>query len=80
MCAAAVALDLIDHRVGLARGSAIMEQHLSPGLSEGRIVPPFLQQPDLLLRDEPTNHLDAESILGGRAGTSSFYLGRTGCR
>jgi len=34
-CAAAVALDLIDHRVGLARGAAIVDQHLSARLPEG---------------------------------------------
>ena len=34
-CAAAVALDLIDHRVGLACGAAIVDQHLSARFPEG---------------------------------------------
>ena len=36
VCAAAVALDLNDHRVGLVRGAAIMDQHLSAGFPEGQ--------------------------------------------
>ena len=36
LCAAAVALDLIDHRVGLARGAAVMDQHPSASFPEGQ--------------------------------------------
>jgi len=36
VCAVAVALDLIDHRVGLGRGAAIVNQHLSASFPEGQ--------------------------------------------
>ena len=36
VCATAVAPDLIDHCIGIARGAAIMDQHLSASFAEGQ--------------------------------------------